>query len=87
MNSLDMKIMKPSLLKIITNKISANFIITPYFDNEFNLEEFKAGAEHAIVAVSSALANGNTTELEVVGVYFNYKILTERMDLFAGRDR
>jgi len=64
MNSLDMKIVKPSLLKLITNQISARFIITPYFDNEFNIPEFKIGAKQAIVAVSSALACGNTASLE-----------------------
>ena len=65
MNSLDMKIIKPSLLKLMTNQISARLIITPYFDNDFNLQDFKIGAKHAIVSVSSALANGDTTSLEV----------------------
>jgi len=64
MNSLDMKIIKPSLLKLMTNQISARLIITPYFDNDFNLHDFKIGAKHAIVSVSSALANGDTTSLE-----------------------
>lgn len=89
MNSLDMKIVKPSLLKLITNQISARFIITPYFDNEFNIPEFKIGAKQAIVAVSSALACGNTASLEVLltfpdfcrHIFFYYIISIFRMQL------
>jgi len=64
MNSVDMRIMKPSLFKLFTNHISARLIITPYFDNDFNIPDFKIGAKQAIVAVSSALSSGNIAALE-----------------------
>lgn len=38
----------PSFLKFIKNWIFANFIIRPYFENEFDLKEFVEASKHAV---------------------------------------
>ena len=38
----------PSFLKFIKNWMFANFIIRPYFDQEFNLHEFIEASKHAV---------------------------------------
>lgn len=48
------KIIWPSLLKTIKNWILVNFIIRPYFDQEFNMPNFVNGTKHAI-QVSAAI--------------------------------
>lgn len=78
MNSVDMRIMKPSLFKLFTNHISARLIITPYFDNDFNIPDFKIGAKQAIVAVSSALSSGNIAALEVFLYYSKQNFVYSR---------
>lgn len=42
------QIVWPSVFKTIKNWIMMNFIIRPYFDNEFNVTDFVAGAKHAL---------------------------------------
>lgn len=42
------KIMWPSLLKTIKSWILCNFIIRPYFDQEFDMPNFVNGTKHAI---------------------------------------
>lgn len=42
------KIVWPSLLKTIKNWILVNFIIRPYFDQEFNMPNFVNGTKHAL---------------------------------------
>lgn len=42
------KIIWPSLLKTIKNWILVNFIVRPYFDQEFNMPNFVFGAKHAL---------------------------------------
>lgn len=42
------KIIWPSLLKTIKNWITVNFIIRPYFDQEFNMPNFVNGTKHAL---------------------------------------
>lgn len=38
----------PSLLKFIKNWMFANFIIRPYFEQEFSLNEFIEASKHAV---------------------------------------
>lgn len=38
----------PSFIKFIKNWMFANFIIRPYFDQEFSLHEFIEGSKHAV---------------------------------------
>lgn len=42
------QIVWPSVFKTIKNWIMINFIIRPYFDNEFNVTDFVAGTKHAL---------------------------------------
>lgn len=42
------QIVWPSVFKTIKNWIMINFIIRPYFDNEFNVNDFVAGTKHAL---------------------------------------
>lgn len=42
------QIVWPSVFKTIKNWIMINFIIRPYFDNEFNVNDFIAGTKHAL---------------------------------------
>lgn len=42
------KIVWPSLLKTIKNWILVNFIVRPYFDQEFNMPNFVNGTKHAL---------------------------------------
>lgn len=42
------KIIWPSLLKTIKNWILVNFIVRPYFDQEFNMPNFVFGAKQAL---------------------------------------
>lgn len=38
----------PSFVKFIKNWMFANFIIRPYFEQEFNLNEFIEASKHAV---------------------------------------
>ena len=42
------EIVWPSLIKSIRNFVLATFIIKPYFDRDFNLSDFVAGAKQAL---------------------------------------
>ncbi|KAG4072872.1 hypothetical protein HA402_002615 [Bradysia odoriphaga] len=58
------KIVWPSLLKTIKNWILVNFIIRPYFDQEFNMPDFVIGTKQAVQVVSTALASGELQSLD-----------------------
>lgn len=45
----------PSFIKFIKNWMFANFIIRPYFDSEFNLNEFIEASKHAVQVFIFAL--------------------------------
>lgn len=46
----------PSVFKSVRNWIMVNFIIRPYFDQDFNLPDFVAGTKQAVELVSGRLA-------------------------------
>lgn len=58
------KVIWPSLLKSIKNWILVNFIIRPYFDQEFQMPDFVNGTKHALQVVSNALASGELQTLD-----------------------
>ncbi|CAG4934874.1 unnamed protein product [Parnassius apollo] len=54
----------PSFFKYIKNWMFANFIIRPYFDPEFNLNEFIEASKHAVQVVSECLQKSDFKTLE-----------------------
>ncbi|XP_023937293.1 m-AAA protease-interacting protein 1, mitochondrial [Bicyclus anynana] len=54
----------PSVLKFIKNWMFANFIIRPYFDNEFSLNEFIEASKYAVQVVSECLEKSDFKALE-----------------------
>ncbi|KAH9635278.1 hypothetical protein HF086_001934 [Spodoptera exigua] len=54
----------PSFIKFIKNWMFANFIIRPYFDQEFSLNEFIEGSKHAVQVVSECLQKSDFKSLE-----------------------
>ncbi|CAL4163412.1 unnamed protein product, partial [Meganyctiphanes norvegica] len=54
----------PTLFNTMRNWVFANLIITPYFDKEFSLKNFKEGSKQALVAISQDLSQGNFEGLE-----------------------
>ncbi|XP_055917791.1 m-AAA protease-interacting protein 1, mitochondrial [Eupeodes corollae] len=58
------EILWPSFINTIRNWVLINFIIRPYFDNEFNLKDFIYGTKHAVHTISTKLVNSNLTELK-----------------------
>lgn len=42
------QIIWPSVFKTIKNWIMVNFIVRPYFDNDFQMADFVAGTKHAL---------------------------------------
>ncbi|XP_028031208.1 m-AAA protease-interacting protein 1, mitochondrial-like isoform X1 [Bombyx mandarina] len=57
-------IMWPSFIKYVKNWMFSNFIIRPYFDQEFSLNEFIEASKHAVQIVSGALQNSDFKTLE-----------------------
>ncbi|XP_052869053.1 m-AAA protease-interacting protein 1, mitochondrial [Anopheles cruzii] len=58
------QIVWPSIVKTVRNWIMVSLIIRPYFDHDFRIPDFVLGAKHALHVVSSALAGGETKQLE-----------------------
>ncbi|CAG9122241.1 hypothetical protein JYU34_020462 [Plutella xylostella] len=54
----------PSFIKYIKNWMFANFIIRPYFDQEFSLNEFIDASKFAVQVVSESLQKGDFKSLE-----------------------
>ncbi|XP_049962471.1 uncharacterized protein LOC126482399 isoform X1 [Schistocerca serialis cubense] len=54
----------PSLTKSLKNWILANLIIRPYFDQEFNIQDFVLGSKQAVETVSAYLPKGDFENLE-----------------------
>ncbi|KAF9803871.1 hypothetical protein SFRURICE_013148 [Spodoptera frugiperda] len=54
----------PSFIKFIKNWMFANFIIRPYFDQEFSLHEFIEGSKHAVQVVSECLQKSDFKSLD-----------------------
>ncbi|XP_075986196.1 m-AAA protease-interacting protein 1, mitochondrial-like [Anticarsia gemmatalis] len=54
----------PSFFKFVKNWMFANFIIRPYFEQEFSLNEFIEASKHAVQVVSDALHNSDFKSLE-----------------------
>lgn len=53
----------PSVINSIKNWILVTFIIKPYLDEEFCMEEFKSGSRQALEVVSNRLATGDFESL------------------------
>ena len=45
------EVLWPSMLKTIRNWIMVNFIIRPYFDNDFNMPDLIRGTRHALQVI------------------------------------
>ncbi|ALC42368.1 CG3776 [Drosophila busckii] len=58
------EIIWPSALNTIKNWITVQFIIRPYFDNEFQIKDFIFGAKQALQVVSSKLVSGDLSSLD-----------------------
>lgn len=58
------EIIWPSFINTIRNWVLINFIIRPYFDREFNLQDFIYGTKHAVHTISSKLVDSNFSELK-----------------------
>jgi len=58
------EIVWPSIFKSIKNWIFINFIIRPYFDNEFQISDFVCGAKQALTVISSKLVKGDFDSLK-----------------------
>lgn len=54
----------PSVIKFIKNWMFTNFIIRPYFEQEFSLQEFIEASKHAVQVVSDALQRSDFKSLE-----------------------
>ncbi|XP_030030286.2 m-AAA protease-interacting protein 1, mitochondrial-like [Manduca sexta] len=54
----------PSFIKFVKNWMFSNFIIRPYFDQEFSLGEFIEASKHAVQVVSDALQQSDFKALE-----------------------
>lgn len=52
------EIVWPSLFKSIKNWILVTFIIRPYFDNNFQMQEFVAGSNQALEIISTCISTG-----------------------------
>ncbi|KAI5744917.1 hypothetical protein M8J76_006563 [Diaphorina citri] len=60
------EIVWPSLFKSIKNVIYTYFIIKPYFDVEFDLNDFEQGSRKALEYVSSCVSKGDYDSLQTV---------------------
>lgn len=56
------EIVWPSIFKSIKNWVLINFIVRPYFDNAFDIQEFSAGSKHALELISTTISSG--TEID-----------------------
>ena len=64
MTSESIRITSPSLLKMLGNIAKAHLVVKPYFDAEFDIRDFLAGAKQAVQVVSSCLAGGDLDALQ-----------------------
>ncbi|XP_012277237.1 uncharacterized protein LOC105697999 [Orussus abietinus] len=53
----------PNVFYALRNLLLTHFIIKPFMDKDFNIQDFKNGAIEAVCIVSNALANGNYGQL------------------------
>ncbi|CAB3377960.1 Hypothetical predicted protein [Cloeon dipterum] len=53
----------PSVFKVFKNWIMAKFVITPYFDKDFNLKEFGEASQQAVEHVSKQLSKNDLDSL------------------------
>ncbi|CAL8121904.1 unnamed protein product [Orchesella dallaii] len=58
------KILWPKFVNVIRNWFFINFIIKPYFDKEFSMNEFIVGVKEAVSIVSNKLSEGKLDELD-----------------------
>ena len=57
-------LVSPKLSHSLRNKFMEKTLIAPYFDHDFSLKEFNAGARHAVATVANCLAQGDLDSLE-----------------------
>lgn len=65
----------PSFIKFIKNWMFANFIIRPYFDHEFSLQEFIEASKHAVEVCSIFYIPGNKFTLFLDFNYISYNFI------------
>ncbi|XP_059487339.1 m-AAA protease-interacting protein 1, mitochondrial [Neocloeon triangulifer] len=58
------QVLWPSIFKVIKNWIMAKFVITPYFDRDFDLREFGEASQQAVEHVSQQLSKNNLDSLQ-----------------------
>jgi len=57
-------LVSPSPKHTLRNWMLSRTLITPYFDNEFNITQFDAGAHYAAANVTNSLATGDLGNLD-----------------------
>ena len=80
-------IYKPQLSHSLRNWFLARTLITPYFDNDFSISEFSAGAKHAAVSVSNALAEGEMGSVENFLTEECLSVIKKNFSLFSKTQR
>lgn len=73
------KIVWPSVFKSIKNWIMINFIVRPYFDNEFNLAEFTTGAKFALQVMRIITVNCSNSHSIKYSLFILGNILKSRI--------
>ena len=57
-------LVSPKLSHSLRNKFMEKTLITAYFDQDFSLKDFNAGARQAVATVANCLAQGDLESLE-----------------------
>ncbi|KAL6438086.1 hypothetical protein ACFW04_004375 [Cataglyphis niger] len=77
----------PSLLTPLKLLYLSIFRITPYIDEEFNVDEFLKGAKHATVVISKALTNKDYESLQELVTEDLIEILKAKIETLSPHQR
>lgn len=80
-------IVNPKLINSIRNHFLSRTLIRPYFDKEFSLREFNAGAKYAALHISQCLSSGDIEGLEDTCTSKCLDVVTKNLSLFSMRQR
>lgn len=80
-------IVNPKLINYIRNHFLSRTLIRPYFDKEFSLREFNAGAKYAALHISQCLSSGDIEGLEDTCTSKCLDVVTKNLSLFSMRQR
>lgn len=78
---------KPKLAHTIRNWFLARTLVTPYFDPNFSMNEFKEGAKHAAVFIANSLAEGDLDQVAAVVTPECLNMLQKNLSLFSKAER